>query len=154
MWLAERKKNWGRKESLVKSTQVEKGNKQTSAIDYRTFGVKKTKSRKWQVRICYGNCRNIGTFDTLDEAAIANKTGRSLLRTATSSGLTEEEMNENVKSARDAALEAVNDFREKHNVQRIVEDNIKEVARDRTKLQPGQPQHPQVRAIVCLHGCF
>lgn len=51
--------------------------------------------------------RNIGTFATQEQAALANEVGRKILETAKDLQLTVEEIDQNIQNARDAAQEAV-----------------------------------------------
>jgi len=92
----------------------EKQHSQKVALDFRTSGVRQTASGKWEVGFRYqGVRRSLGTFDTQDQAALANEIGRQKLITEKCSKLTVEEINENVKLARDAALNAVYKSRKK-----------------------------------------
>eukprot|EP00571_Detonula_confervacea_P016952 CAMPEP_0172302726 /NCGR_PEP_ID=MMETSP1058-20130122/4390_1 /TAXON_ID=83371 /ORGANISM="Detonula confervacea, Strain CCMP 353" /LENGTH=1412 /DNA_ID=CAMNT_0013013315 /DNA_START=162 /DNA_END=4399 /DNA_ORIENTATION=- len=80
-----------------------------SPMDFRTVGVRQTPSGKWEVGLGYqGLRRNIGTFDTQDQAALANQIGRKILRTTKGSKLTALETDLNMKLAREAAWDEVN----------------------------------------------
>jgi len=81
---------------------------QKAPIDFRTVGVRQTPSGKWEVGFRYhGNRRNLGTFDTQDQAALANEVGRRMLKTEKGLKLTAEEVDRNVKLARVASMDAV-----------------------------------------------
>lgn len=54
-----------------------------------------------------GTRRNIGTFATQEQAALANEVGRKILDTAKDLQLTVEEVDQNIHEAREAAQEAV-----------------------------------------------
>jgi len=51
--------------------------------------------------------RSIGTFHTREQAILANTTARKFLLVSKDSSLTSEEIESNVKLAKDAALKAV-----------------------------------------------
>ncbi|KAL3811831.1 hypothetical protein ACHAXA_004258 [Cyclostephanos tholiformis] len=73
-------------------------------IDFRTVGVRQTRSGNWEVGFRYkGTRRNIGTFATQEQAALANEVGRKILETAKGLQSTVEEMDQNIQKARDAA---------------------------------------------------
>lgn len=77
-------------------------------FDFRAVGVRQTASGKWEVGFRYcGTRRNIGTFDTQDLAALANRVGRQLLTAEKGVTLTAAEIEENVMLARAASVKAV-----------------------------------------------
>ena len=123
--------------------------------------MKQVKSGNWEVKVSYHGARRVlGTFVTQNEAAVANKKGHNVLEsTKKSSGLTVYDINQNVKLARDAALEAVQTFRCKHDAPPTDEEifyihlkSFEDDANDRPKLQPGLLQQPQVRFIWMFWG--
>jgi len=62
----------------------------------------------------HGNRRTLGTYDSQDHAALANEVGRKMLMAdkEKSSKLTAEEVERNMKQARNAAFKAVSNIQE------------------------------------------
>jgi len=82
--------------------------KSKKAIDYRKTGVSDPRSNgKWRVDIAYKNRdRYIGTFSSLDDAALANEAARTILY-RTDEIFSEQEILEKVSAAKEAAAQAI-----------------------------------------------
>jgi len=107
------------------ATLVEEGNQKS--IDFKSVGVRQTQSGNWEVGFRYhGNRRNMGTFATQDQAALANEVGRKVLSlTKNGTKLSGEDIDHNVKLAREAALDAVNKMRDKDEAAPNEDDMLK-----------------------------
>lgn len=143
--------------SLNKSTQMNNEVTQEATIDYTTVGVRQTKSGKWEVGFRYhGKRRNLGTFDTQDHAALANKIGRRFLRNI--SNLNANQADENVKLARKTALDAVHKIKGEDDTLPSEEEVINtlmmsnavdmEVAGSRSKLLTSRLQPEKVGLVI------
>lgn len=116
-WLSSRKSTWAavrqRKRRRIQTQQSQHTDSQPkkTTIDYRTVGVRQTKSNTWEVGFRYqGSRRSLSTYATQDQAAIANEIGRKILMATKDSQLTSEEIEQNVKAARAAAKSAAQGF--------------------------------------------
>ena len=96
------------------SRPIQKGpvlsvNRTKAPMDYRTVGVRQVKSGKFEVTIGYqGKTRCcMGTYQTQDQAALANEAARTFLLATRCANLTAEEIKDNVQAAKAAAKAAV-----------------------------------------------
>jgi hypothetical protein len=79
-----------------------------TGFDFRNTGVRQAPSGNWSVQIkYYGSQRSIGTFDTQDEAALANEAARRILEPTRNAELSTEQIEANVTLAKEAAQMAV-----------------------------------------------
>lgn len=103
------------------------------------------------VRIGYqGKLRYIGSFDTQEQAALANEAARGMLRIETGSILSAEEIELNVKSAEEAALEAVRKaVLAKLNI-KLAKEAALEVVRKSNKITLVRPSKPKSAKSNCL----
>ena len=70
-------------------------------------GLRKKANGRWEVVTHYcGKKRQIGTFGSREEGDIANKTARSLLKTPEGQRPPDDEIERNVRDAKDAAVRA------------------------------------------------
>ena len=80
----------------------------TFKFDFRNTGVTQLNSGNWQVYFRYHNMRrSYGTYETQDEAALANEAARRSLERTRNGVLTPEEIEANITLALRAAQEAV-----------------------------------------------
>jgi len=107
-----------------------------------------------EVTICYGGKkRYIGTFDTQEQGSIARAIAKGYLKTEEGQKPADEQIiTQNVKLAREAAVEAVQKIRNEDDVPPNDEDNLTmslkldgEEACDRPKLQSTRYQSDEVR---------
>ena len=106
-----------------------------------------------EVTICYhGKKRYIGAFDTQEQGSIARAIAKGYLKTEEGQKPADEQITQNVKQARVAALEAVQKIRNEDDVPPNDEDNLTlllklddEEACDRPKLQSSRYQSDEVR---------
>jgi len=142
-WLGDRKIRW-RRHIQRKRRKTEHDSKhnytfthieRNMPLDYRSVGVRQTASGKWEVAFRYhGARRNLGTYDTQDQAALANEVGRKMLKTEIGKSVTEEEIVLNIKKARDAVLDAVH----KSKKQQVQKQKAQQTQQLRQKPQPIQ----------------
>lgn len=129
-----------------------------AAFDFRTVGVRQTASGKWEVGFRYhGSRRSFGTYVSQDLAASANKVARQLLTVEVGVKLTAEEIDENVKLARAASVEAVSKIQHEEDTPPDEENRLKilllsEEVVDRPSLLSSQLQPEKTFAEWLTHG--
>ena len=97
----------------------------------------------------HGKQPTIGTFPTLEQATLANKVAREMLQSTKDSALTEVQIEQNVKLAKEAASKAVSEMYPSRGSRDDDEPN-----QEPGTLSPGRWQSNEVRRLFCAFIAF
>ena len=104
-----------------------------------------------EVRVRYhGKNLHIGTFPTLEQATLANKVARGILQATKDSILTDEQIDQNVKLAKEAASKSASEMYSSKGSSDDDELNLEEPG----TLAPGRWQSNEVRRLFCASIAF